>query len=384
MKRVVLWVCTLLMTLMASVCVAGTYSPYFATEPPREVREHVASRWPDYEFEDYCEVRGTSKGDYGFALLHKQSERILVGYHRVNGEMKYWLKNAGAVPQGKEEAWFDVGTAGWIDETDWIGNFTGRQVYDDGLCFSVTQLDESGESYEKMVVYRWENGMFRLSSYHKTEGGGIRVSDDKLDFIDWSNVVYRGAVQGAVQRDIRYVSFNALPTWIDDAKTKLTVAPNLKDGAFTAQKVKFTGGQKYPVYTGPGEEYVRSGNGKGLVSTNGWIEVYGQKDGYILIQYSIDSSHYRFGWIDRNALPEGTSVPAMDFAGISADTLSEITQDTFLTDDPLFSQNELCSLKAGQTVSWLAVLNDDWAYVLVNVNGKMMCGFVRTDCIVNG
>lgn len=384
MKRVVLWVCTLLMTLMASVCVAGTYSPYFATEPPREVREHVASRWPDYEFEDYCEVRGTSKGDYGFALLHKQSERILVGYHRVNGEMKYWLKNAGAVPQGKEEAWFDVGTAGWIDETDWIGNFTGRQVYDDGLCFSVTQLDESGESYEKMVVYRWENGMFRLSSYHKTEGGGIRVSDDKLDFIDWSNVVYRGAVQGAVQRDIRYVSFNALPTWIDDAKAKLTVAPNLKDGAFTAQKVKFTGGQKYPVYTGPGEDYVRSGNGKGLVSTNGWIEVYGQKDGYILIQYSIDSSHYRFGWIDRNALPEGTSVPAMDFAGISADTLSEITQDTFLTDDPLFSQNELCSLKAGQTVSWLAVLNNDWAYVLVNVNGKMMCGFVRTDCIVNG
>ena len=384
MKRVVLWVCTLLMTLMASVCVAGTYSPYFATEPPREVREHVASRWPDYEFEDYCEVRGTSKGDYGFALLHKQSERILVGYHRVNGEMKYWLKNAGAVPQGKEEAWFDVGTAGWIDETDWIGNFTGRQVYDDGLCFSVTQLDESGESYEKMVVYRWENGMFRLSSYHKTEGGGIRVSDDKLDFIDWSNVVYRGAVQGAVQRDIRYVSFNALPTWMDDAKAKLTVAPNLKDGAFTAQKVKFTGGQKYPVYTGPGEDYVRSGNGKGLVSTNGWIEVYGQKDGYILIQYSIDSSHYRFGWIDRNALPEGTSVPAMDFAGISADTLSEITQDTFLTDDPLFSQNKLCSLKAGQTVSWLAVLNKDWAYVLVNVNGKMMCGFVRTDCIVNG
>lgn len=382
MKKWVMVLCAWMLMLCAACAQANEWGTLF--EPPQEVLEHIQSRWADYELEDYCEVQGTSKGDYGFALLHKQSERILVGYHRVNGEMKYWLKNAGAVPQGKEEAWFDVGTAGWIDETDWIGNFTGRQVYDDGLCFSVTQLDESGESYEKMVVYRWENGMFRLSSYHKTEGGGIRVSDDKLDFIDWSNVVYRGAVQGAVQRDIRYVSFNALPTWIDDAKAKLTVAPNLKDGAFTAQKVEFTGGQKYPVYTGPGEDYVRSGNGKGLVSTNGWIEVYGQKDGYILIQYSIDSSHYRFGWIDRNALPEGTSVPAMDFAGISADTLSEITQDTFLTDDPLFSQNKLCSLKAGQTVSWLAVLNNDWAYVLVNVNGKMMCGFVRTDCIVNG
>ena len=112
MKRVVVWVCALMMTLIASVCVAGTYSPYFETEPPREVREHVASRWPDYEFEDYCEVRGTPKGDYGFALVHRKSERILVGYHKVDGEMKYWLKNAGAVPQGKEEAWFDVGTAG--------------------------------------------------------------------------------------------------------------------------------------------------------------------------------------------------------------------------------------------------------------------------------
>lgn len=383
MKRVVLWVCTLLMTLMASVCVAGTYSPYFATEPPREVREHVASRWPDYEFEDYCEVRGTSKGDYGFALLHKQSERILVGYHRVNGEMKYWLKNAGAVPQGKEKAWFYVGEAGWEDELDRYENPTGKKVYDDGLVFGVTMLDEIGEAYASGVRYRWQNGMFRLTHYYKACLDSVTVTDDGLNFLEYGNGE-QGYVKGKVQRDIRYVSFNALPTWIDDAKTKLTVAPNLKDGAFTAQKVKFTGGQKYPVYTGPGEDYVRSGNGKGLVSTNGWIEVYGQKDGYILIQYSIDSSHYRFGWIDRNALPEGTSVPAMDFAGISADTLSEITQDTFLTDDPLFSQNKLCSLKAGQTVSWLAVLNDDWAYVLVNVNGKMMCGFVRTDCIVNG
>ena len=122
--------------------------------------------------------------------------------------MKYWLKNAGAVPQGKEE---DVGLAlarrAGRKKTDWVGNSTGRQVYDDGLCFSVTQLDGSGESYEKMVLYRWENGMFRLNSYHKSESSSIRVSDDKLDFIDWSNCVYCGAVQGTVQRDIRYVSF---------------------------------------------------------------------------------------------------------------------------------------------------------------------------------
>lgn len=106
--------------------------------------------------------------------------------------------------------------------------------------------------------------MFRLNSYHKSEGGSIRVSDDKLDFIDWSNGVYRGAVQGTVQRDIRYVSFNALPVWIDDAKEKLTTAPNLKSGDFVAQKVKFTGGQKYPVYTGPGRELCAQRQRKGF------------------------------------------------------------------------------------------------------------------------
>ena len=381
MKKWVMVLCAWMLMFCAACAQANEWGTLFV--PPQEVLEHIQSRWADYELEDYCEVQGTSKGDYGFALLHKQSERILVGYHRVNGEMKYWLKNAGAVPQGKEKAWFYVGEAGWEDELDRYENPTGKKVYDDGLVFGVTMLDEIGEAYASGVRYRWQNGMFRLTHYYKACLDSVTVTDDGLNFLEYGNGE-QGYVKGKVQRDIRYVSFNALPTWIDDAKAKLTVAPNLKDGAFTAQKVKFTGGQKYPVYTGPGEDYVRSGNGKGLVSTNGWIEVYGQKDGYILIQYSIDSSHYRFGWIDRNALPEGTSVPTMDFAGISADTLSEITQDTFLTDDPLFSQNKLCSLKAGQTVSWLAVLNDDWAYVLVNVNGKMMCGFVRTDCIVNG
>ena len=69
MKRVVLWVCALMMTLIASVCVAGAYSPYFATEPPREVREHVANRWPDYEFEDYCEVRTAKASGFSSAII---------------------------------------------------------------------------------------------------------------------------------------------------------------------------------------------------------------------------------------------------------------------------------------------------------------------------
>lgn len=46
MKKIVLWICTVVMTLIASACIAGAYSPYFEAEPPREVREHTANRWP--------------------------------------------------------------------------------------------------------------------------------------------------------------------------------------------------------------------------------------------------------------------------------------------------------------------------------------------------
>lgn len=383
MKKIVLWICTVMMTLIASVCVAGAYSPYFAAEPPQEVREHVANRWPDYELEDYCQISGTPKGDYGFALVHRQSERILVGYHRVDGEMKYWLKNAGAVPQGKEEAWFTIGTAGWKDEFDRDGRPTGK-VYDDGLWFSVTRLDASGESYEKGVCYSWQNGGFCLTNYYKATLISVTVTDDGLDFYENGNGTY-GYVQGAVQRDIRYVSFNALPVWIDDAKEKLTTAPNLQSGDFMAQKVKFTGGQKYPVYTGPGTEYARSGNGKGLVSSNGWIEVYGQKDGWILIQYSISADHYRFGWIEKSALPEGTNVPELNFRAAPGDQAVGVERDSYLTDDPLVSRAKLCAVKAETDIFYLGSLNDEWAYVMVQTeDGRWMCGFMPQYDISNG
>ena len=227
MKKWVMVLCAWMLMLCAACAQANEWGTLF--EPPQEVLEHIQSRWADHELEDYCEVQGTSKGDYGFALLHKQSERILVGYHKENGRMKYWLKNAGAVPQGKEKASFYVGEAGWKDELDQYENPTGKKVYDDGLYFGLHMLDEIGESYQYGVAYRWQDGMFRLFAYYKGAMDSVTVTDDGLNFFEYANGE-QGYVKGKVQRDIRYVSFNALPTWIDDAKAKLTVAPNSPAG----------------------------------------------------------------------------------------------------------------------------------------------------------
>ncbi len=125
MKRVVLWVCALMMTLLRRLVLRERIRRISRLSRRRGgARARGQPCWPDYEFEDYCEVRGTPKGDYGFALVHRKNGGFSWAIIKVDGEMKYWLKNAGAVPQGKEEAWFGVGTAGWEEETDWVRNST--------------------------------------------------------------------------------------------------------------------------------------------------------------------------------------------------------------------------------------------------------------------
>ena len=129
----------------------------------------------------------------------------------------------------------------------------------------------------------------------------------------------------------------------------------------------------------------RSGNCKGLVSTNGWIEVYGQKDGWILIQYSISSDHYRFGWIEKSALPKGTTVPELNFRVAPGDQSVAFNRDSYLTDDPLVSRAKLCTVKAETDIFYLGSLNDEWAYVMVETaDGRWMCGFMPHEDISNG
>lgn len=368
----------MLLCLLLALCgaAAAEYSPGTLMEPPEEVREHIASRWPDYALEDYCEVEDTPKGDYGFALLTKGKTRMLVGYHRENGKMAYWLKNEGAVPQGSEEAWFSVLEQG----TSYVDARTDRTETAEGWGFGVTRLDSSGESYKQAVFYRWKDGGFRLESYKDGTVHSCFIEDGYLEFWDWSTWEQLGRVYGEVQTDIRYVSYGALPKRIEEAREKLAVAPQgLVVGTFEPKEIEFTGGQSYPVYLGPGEAYARSGDGKGQVSTNGWIQVFGAYDGQIMIQYSISADRFRIGWIDASALPKGADVPQLAFDNLP----QTITEDCALTDDPIKSRTAMAQLKAGTQVVSLADFGD-FFYIEVELNGETVWGFVPADAISKG
>lgn len=372
--------CVLLALLSGAVC-AEEYSPGYLMQPPKEVMEHLSRSFSSYTLEDYCEVRDTPDGDYGFALLTAGDERLLVGYEEKDGKMSYWLKNHGAVPQGSEEAWFSVSEKGKA----YMDARTDKEEISDGLSFGVTRLDDAGESYQMSVTYHWEDGGFKLKNYSKETLEGVYIEDGYLEFWDWGWWRKEGTVKGTVQTDLRYVSFNTLPKKIDEARLELSTAPDLPRGGFYPKEIKFTGGQKYPVYTGPGEEYARSGNGKGMVSTNDWIQVLGSYGDWIMIQYDISAKRYRIGWITKDALPKGAKVTELDlYWGIHQSYAQDVVKACSLTDDPFNSQKAIAKLEKGTPLKELVYDYEGWSYVIVEVDGELMGGFVPAKSISHG
>lgn len=108
--------------------------------------------------------------------------------------------------------------------------------------------------------------------------------------------------------------------------------------------------QSRKVYLGPGNNYWRAGKGKATVSTNDWVQVFGQYKGWLLIQYHIDVNQYRIGWINDDVLPAGTTVPELKIDDYWAEDMpeEEITADCALTDDPMGAANRLRSSRRGR------------------------------------
>lgn len=379
--------------LLALVCMAfgalaeeAGYAPGTLMEPPQEVLNSIKSRWPAYTLEDYCEITDTPDGDYGFALLHSGTRRILVGYEEKKGKMTYWLRSDGAVMQGKPEAWFEFSPKGTIRYTE-----EGEPYETDGLSFGVVCLDDVGECYQKSIFYHWEDGGFKLTSYKDWDHfyGEVDVSDGELHFKNFLEGWDFGKARGTIQRDLRYVNFASLPKTIEEAKRELTHAPDLPDGAFFRPvEIKFAGGRQYPVYTGPGEQYTRSGNGKGSVSTNDWIQVFGRLGNWIMIQYDISKDRYRIGWISASALPKGAKVETFDqsfeYYALEDALNNTVLQACSLTDDPFNSRTAIAKLPAGQVITEIVYDYEGWSYIRTVIDGQEIFGFVPSDCIDHG
>lgn len=333
------------------------------------LQEHISS---DYTITAFTTVEGTETGDYAFAIAVSERQNILYGFEHKDGSWQYWLVNAMTLPQ--QEGTFTL---------------TGRQDY----AFSVAPaLSGRVQRKEPVLQLNWlsEDRTTQYIAFYSTTGSSGQwrlrqmmqhstrsdVPVFSIEVDQYALTYHTGnaseTVRGTVQNNLRYHSLSSFPLTIAQARHKLSLAPELPDDStLQAQTLSFPGGQKHPVYSGPGTQYLRAANGKAMVSTNDWIQVFGRESDYLFIQYAVASDRMRFGYMNAASLPKGVQVPSCSFSY----SPTVMAADASLTDDPLFSASPLMQLQEGQAVLLLATFKD-YAYIEVNTAPPVR-GFVK-------
>ena len=142
-----------------------------------------------------------------------------------------------------------------------------------------------------------------------------------------------------------------------------------------AQRAVFPAEERYAVYSGPGEDYLRGAGGKAAVSTNGSIQVFCRENDWLMIQYAIDHDHSRIGWIHAASSVSVSELPAPSCS-------ATLQKDALITDDPFCSEAPLLSFSMNMEVDVLAQAGD-WCYV-EGRSGDWFRGFVRKDQLTLG
>ena len=339
------------------------------TQLPADVQAFFANnRWKGWEITGWVNPNQQKKSSAcAFAAVKSGKANTLVAFGWENGKWVYKWHNSSALPQVAEP--IVLGT-----------------IISDNVCFTTfyvynKEIEEMFCVWEQQKNSSWElQELYHFGCYCPQKGlmffdthkdGVMQVSN--AGWVDGKETNTK--VYGTYQRNLRYFNLAAFPLTLDEARTFLSNPPEIPHGDFQAQNIKFTSGKKYPVYTGPGTEYLRSANGKASVSTNDWIQVFGKIGDWIMIQYDITSSKMRIGYIESNALPKKSDVPSLCFDPKPVYVL----RNTIITDEPLKGETPLGKIVVGQKDCYcLADFGDGWWYIQTILNGKTLWGFVRS------
>ena len=353
----------LLILVCAVMLVCGTAIRSFAAgtdgveNMPMEVLSILSDKWLGWSVTGWVNPGGfRSSSACAFATIHKDHSNLLVAFGYKNNKWVYKWYNPDALPQRDYSMILMDGTS-------------GKQAQ-----FSI--LEDQPSAAETFWIQSKSGKPFLLTDYvvYDTDPSimleSITVRDENVRYWGWKTQGRTVSYRGSTQRDLQYFSWSAFPKTPDALKTKLTAAPDIPAGDLVAQDVHFAGGKKYDVYSAPSSSSLRGANGKARVSTNGWIQVFGTEGDWVLIQYSIDAEHYRFGYISKKALPKDASVTPLNFAANPVRTSDAVS----VTDDPLFSHTVLATLPAGSEVTYLGSMGN-WAYIEATAGGTLR-GFV--------
>lgn len=242
----------------------------------------------------------------------------------------------------------------------------------------------NAKSADNLIRFAVNKNIWRLSRLEiwdkSLKYDTIHVYSDKLVFQRTTGDEQEVTVEGVTCRDLAYVDFPSFPLTPEKASQQLSNPPAIPQGDLHCQVVDFHGDQRFPLYAGPGKTYYRPNNGKCVVSTNDWIQVFGHENDWLLVQYDRSADKMRFGYIEASALSK-SQVSLQDLPPLAfAYTPVRTNQAVSLTDDPLYAQTSLGTLAADREITYLAAMGQ-WAHVEAQVGSQLMRGFVPLDSL---
>ncbi len=326
---------------------------------PEAISTYVSnSRWNVWEITGWVNPGGIhTSSACAFAVVKNGSKNDLLAFGWKEDGWVYKWHNAAALPQVEDP----ILLCKLEQDTGFMSYYVVNKEIMETCCIWAPKGDGT---WHLMHLYNYYPFMF----YDTSAKNALRLYNT-----GWTDRDIDVWVYGTYQTELRYFSIAAFPKTVKEAREKLSNPPKIPSGTLSAKKIQFTSGKKYEVYQGPGEEYGRAGNGKALVSTNDWIQVFGEENGWIMIQYDITSDHMRIGWITADALPQKAKVDELAFSPVMAVAANKVC----MTDDPLYSQASIATLKQDTNVNWLAAMGE-WAYI-ESVGVQPIRGFVQID-----
>ncbi|MDR0897626.1 MAG: hypothetical protein LBN04_07195 [Oscillospiraceae bacterium] len=355
--------------MLASGALADELGSFGTEKMPAEIHTLLAeSRWNGWEITGWAHPEDVKTAEAcAFAVVKQGSQNVLLAFGWGEAGWVVLWDNPAALPQ--------------VEAPIALGSVLNR-----GRNFSSLYV-VNGESYQAFCVWMPRaDGEWHLSSLlHHMPLTAFDASMQNALFAtildvpeDQENALW---ALGAYETNARYFDFAEFPTTVEEMHTKmgnLRIQPAQK---LKGRQVAFAAGERYAVYQGPGEAYGQAANGKALVSTNDWIQVYGEENGWILIRYQVAERHMRYGWIPARALPDGEHVEALVYQEVAARTLRAAD----MTDDPEFSRAVMLTIPEGAKVRWLSLFWDHsersgYAYVEYS-DGHPVRGFVSVDAL---
>lgn len=272
----------MILLLSCAGALADSGATFGVKNMPAAVKSIINNgRWSGWEVTGWVNPKGLqSDSACAFAAVKNGGKNDLLAFGWGDGGWEYKWHNAAALPQVQDR----IILSEYQNDTGFMSHYIVNDELEETKCLWIQKSNGTWHlnhmsCFDPLMFYDTSvEGALRLYNTGWVEGKGTDVR-----------------VYGTYQTNLRYFDLATFPKTVKEAREKLTNPPKIPDGTLSAKQIQFSSGKKYKVYQGPGEEYGQAGNGKAVVSTNDWIQVFGKENGWIMIQYDISSDRMRMG-----------------------------------------------------------------------------------------